>query len=257
MSPPTDKTQKIASSGHASAVAPAMASTIPPENPEQMKDAVLTTSLDGVITSCNMGFTRYGYGPETLVGMKLAELFSVDDQSVLTKLVMPAVREKGRCEATLHGRTKRGVEFAFHLCLSLLREASSASHGYGCDCFGSDGNKVAIPRSRYRAFGNGRESHRSARSRRNGIPDYQPRDAQVYGVGRSRGRAHRDGAGSWRNGNGQGARRPHHPRVFLSSQEAVGRYQLRRSARTSRRERIVRLRERGVQRRGFLQTRIV
>ena len=94
-----------------------------------MKDAVLTTSLDGVVTSCNMGFSRFGYGPEALVGMKLADLFSVDDQSVLTKLVMPAVREKGRCEATLHGRTKRGVEFAIHLCLSLLREASSAPMG--------------------------------------------------------------------------------------------------------------------------------
>ena len=76
-----------------------------------------------------MGFSRYGYGPATVVGMNLAELFSADDQSVLTKLVMPAVREKGRCEATLHGRTKRGEEFAVHLCLSLLRDASATPQG--------------------------------------------------------------------------------------------------------------------------------
>lgn len=129
MSPPTDKTQKIASGGHAAAVAPATTSTIPPENPEQMKGAVLTTGLGGVITSCNMGFSRFGYGPEILVGMKLADLFSEDDQTVLTKLVMPAVREKGRCEATLQGRTKRGAEFTIHLCLSLLRAASSVPMG--------------------------------------------------------------------------------------------------------------------------------
>lgn len=129
MSPPTDKTQKVTGSGRGSAAAASPAKSLPPENPEQIKDAVLTTTLDGVINSCNMGFGRYGYGPETLVGMNLADLFCVDDQSVLTKLVMPAVREKGRCEATLRGRNKRGVKFAIHLCLSLLREASSTPTG--------------------------------------------------------------------------------------------------------------------------------
>ena len=76
-----------------------------------------------------MGFSRYGYGPENLVGMNLADLFSSDDQTVLTRIVFPAVREKGRCEATLRGRTKRGEEFTIHLCLSLLREASSTPTG--------------------------------------------------------------------------------------------------------------------------------
>jgi len=129
VSPPTDKTPKVANSGHATVRAAAPASTISPENPDPLKDAVLTTSMDGVITGCNMGFSRYGYGPENLVGMNLAELFSADDQTVLTKLVMPAVREKGRCEATLHGRGKRGEEFSIHLSLSLLREASSTPRG--------------------------------------------------------------------------------------------------------------------------------
>ena len=127
MSPPTDKTQKVVGGGSAAAAAPAK--SLPPESPDPAKDAVLTTNLDGIITSCSMEFSRYGYGPEVLVGMSLADLFSADDQSVLTKLVMPAVREKGRCEATLHGRTKRGQELALHLCLSLLREASSLPTG--------------------------------------------------------------------------------------------------------------------------------
>jgi PAS domain S-box-containing protein len=125
----TDKTQKAAGTGRGSAAAAAPAKILPPENPEQVKDAVLMTTLDGVITGCNTGFGRYGYGPETLVGGNLADLFSVDDRSVLAKLVLPAVREKGRCEATLHGRSKSGVEFAVHLRLSLLREASSAPMG--------------------------------------------------------------------------------------------------------------------------------
>jgi PAS domain S-box-containing protein len=129
VSPPTDKTPKVANSAQATERAGVSGSAISPENPEQLKDAVLTTSLDGVITSCNMGFSRYGYGPDNLVGMNLAELFSTDDRTVLTKLVMPAVHEKGRCEATLHARSKRGEEFSIHLCVSLLREASSTPTG--------------------------------------------------------------------------------------------------------------------------------
>ena len=129
-----DKAKKLPDSGHTSPPSAAPGSVSPPEIPnkqehDQLKDAILTASLDGVITSCNMGLSRYGYGPEDLVGTNLAYLFSAEDQSVLTRLVMPAVREKGRCEATLHGRTRRGEEYAVHLCLSLLRDASSTPAG--------------------------------------------------------------------------------------------------------------------------------
>jgi PAS domain S-box-containing protein len=96
---------------------------------EQSKAAVLTTSLDGLILSCNTCLSRHGYGPEELVGTSFADLFSADDRSVLTNLVLPAVREKGRCEATLHARTRRGEEFSIHLCVSLLRDAKSAPAG--------------------------------------------------------------------------------------------------------------------------------
>ncbi|MGA7971148.1 MAG: sigma 54-interacting transcriptional regulator, partial [Terriglobales bacterium] len=104
---------------------------VPPDQSrsELSKDAVLTTNLDGMILSCNTGLSRHGYGPEELVGTNLADLFSTDDRSVLTKLVLPGVREKGRCEATLHGRTRKSEEFSIHLCVSLLRDAKSAPAG--------------------------------------------------------------------------------------------------------------------------------
>jgi len=124
-----DKSQKVAAGRHGSAHAAAPASALYAESADQVKDAVLTTSLDGIITACTMGLSRYGFGPEDLVGTKLAHLFSVDDQSVFAKLVLPAVHEKSRCEATLHGHSKRGEEFALHLCLSLLREGSSTPTG--------------------------------------------------------------------------------------------------------------------------------
>jgi PAS domain S-box-containing protein len=129
-----DKAKKVPHSDQI-AGSPAVATVSPrAETPdqsrsEQSKEAVLTTSLDGLILSCNTGLSRHGYGPDELVGTNLADLFSADDRSVLTNLVLPAVREKGRCEATLHGRTRKGEEFSIHLCVSLLRDASSAPAG--------------------------------------------------------------------------------------------------------------------------------
>ena len=123
-----DKTSKLSASGQS---APHTTAGDGPTSrvADQLKDAILITSLDGVITGCNMGLSHYGYGPDSLVGTKLESLFSTDDQSVIHKLVIPTVRERGRCEATLHGRTKRGEEYSVHLCVSLLRDASSTPTG--------------------------------------------------------------------------------------------------------------------------------
>ncbi len=96
-----------------------------PEIPDQAQDAVLITDLRGVITSCNLGLHRYGYAPGDLVGKQLADLFCADDQSVLAKVIMPAVRERGSCDHELRGQTKAGVEFCLHLCLTLVRDADS------------------------------------------------------------------------------------------------------------------------------------
>ena len=129
-----DKVKKLPDSDQVTARPTAPCGSLRAETPDQSKselskDAVVTTSLDGVILSCNTGLSRHGYGPEELVGTNLADLFSADDRSVLSKLVFPAVREKGRCEATLHGRTRKGEEFSIHLCVSLLRDAKSAPAG--------------------------------------------------------------------------------------------------------------------------------
>lgn len=130
MSPPTEKDEKVDSSIHPNSPrSAAPVSILSPEVSDQLQDAVFTTNLEGVITSCNMGLSRYGYAPEEVVGKKLAALFCADDQSVLTKMVIPAVREKGSCDGTLRGRAKRGGEFCVHLCLTLLRDAGSVPAG--------------------------------------------------------------------------------------------------------------------------------
>ena len=129
MSPPIEKDHKVDTRSHTnSSLSAAPARALSPEILDQ-QDAVFTTTLEGVITSCNTGLSRYGYAPEELVGKKLATLFCADDQSVLTKMVIPGVREKGRCEGTLRGRAKRGEEFCVHLCLTLLCDAGSVPAG--------------------------------------------------------------------------------------------------------------------------------
>src|ERR1035438_2307170 len=132
VSPQMDKARKFDSSGHSSALrsgSSAPGSVLAPEMPEQAQDTVLTTDLRGVITSCNLGLCRYGYAPEELVGKDLADLFCADDQSVLTNVVIPTVREKGRCEHGLRGQAKSGGEFCLHLCLTLVRDADSIPTG--------------------------------------------------------------------------------------------------------------------------------
>ena len=129
MSSPMDKAKDLARSGQDVPHSTSCCHFPPPELPDQVTDAVLTTGLDGVINSCNLGLSRYGLEPENVVGTNLAYLFSAEDQSVLTQLVIPAVREKGRCEATLHGRTRRGEEYAVRICVSLLRDRTSSPTG--------------------------------------------------------------------------------------------------------------------------------
>jgi len=125
-----DKVKKFASSGHGGDIrSAAPGSVLAPEIPDQAQDAVLTTDLRGVITGCNLGLRQYGYAPEELVGKPLADLFCADDQSVLTNIVLPAVREKGRCEHELRGQARSGGEFCLHLCLTLVRDADSIPTG--------------------------------------------------------------------------------------------------------------------------------
>ncbi len=121
-----DKAKNLAhSAGSSDPRSAVSANVLAPEIPHLAQDTVLITDLRGVITSCNLGLRQFGYAPEELVGRQLADLFCADDQSVLANVMMPTVREKGRCEHELHGQAKSGAEFCLHLCLTLVRDADS------------------------------------------------------------------------------------------------------------------------------------
>ena len=42
---------------------------------DQLQDAVFTTDLHGIITSCNQAVDRYGFAPKELVGRNIADFY--------------------------------------------------------------------------------------------------------------------------------------------------------------------------------------
>ncbi len=96
---------------------------------DQLQDAVFTTDLDGIITSCNQGVDRYGFTPKELVGRQVADLYGMGPDGRLLTKGIALVLEKGRFEGELPCRTKSGQLVDVHLCLTAVRDASAAPTG--------------------------------------------------------------------------------------------------------------------------------
>src|SRR5208282_1047451 len=108
---------------------------------DQLQDAVFTTDLHGIITSCNQGVGRYGFAPKELVGRKIADFYgnaigigigigngndNSNDQQASLAGAIASVLDKGRFEGELCCRTKSGQNVNVHLCLTLLRDSNAA-----------------------------------------------------------------------------------------------------------------------------------
>jgi len=104
-----------------------------------LQDAVFTTDLHGIITSCNQGVGRYGFAPKELVGRKIADFYGIgngngngndnsnsNDQQAFLSGAIASVLDKGRFEGELRCRTKSGQSVDVHLCLTLLRDSNAA-----------------------------------------------------------------------------------------------------------------------------------
>jgi transcriptional regulator with PAS, ATPase and Fis domain len=92
---------------------------------DQLQDAVFTTDLHGIITSCNLCAERYDFAPRERVGRNIADFYGVDQQTFLASRALALVIEKGRFEGEFHGCTKSGGDLEVHLCLTLLRDANA------------------------------------------------------------------------------------------------------------------------------------
>jgi len=140
--PPTERAPKSATGSRAcQAAAPAreaslhsgipsgIHSGIQPGILDQLQDAVFTTDLHGIITSCNQAVDRYGFAAKELLGKNIADFFRVEQQTFVASQAIASVLENGRFEGELRCRTKSGQDVDVHLCLTLLRDACAAPAG--------------------------------------------------------------------------------------------------------------------------------
>src|ERR1700694_835488 len=132
--PPTERAPKSVTGSRAcQAVAPAreasLFSGIPPGILDQLQDAVFTTDLHGIITSCNQGVDRYGFGAKDLVGKNIADFYGIEQQTFLGTRAIASVLEQGRFEGEIRCRTRPGPDVDVHLCLTLLGDAKAAPAG--------------------------------------------------------------------------------------------------------------------------------
>lgn len=104
----------------------------------QIHDAVVTTDMNGYVTSWNKGAERLmGYSESEALGKHASFMYPPDDQEILYKEVIEPVQRKGAHEAEVRTLTKFGTTYIAQLSLSLLRDPSGNSIGmigYSLDC---------------------------------------------------------------------------------------------------------------------------
>jgi PAS domain S-box-containing protein len=132
--PPTESAQKTATGSRACHSSPRTGEAklpfvLQPGILDQLQDAVFTTDLYGIITSCNQGADRYGSAAKDMIGRNIADFHGDEQQTFLASRAIASVLEKGRFEGELRCRTKSGQDVDVHLCLTLLRDANAAPVG--------------------------------------------------------------------------------------------------------------------------------
>jgi len=104
---------------------------------EQTNDSVITTDLDGVVTSWNHGAVRvFGYGVEEALGRHIGFVYPEASGEFLEKEVIAPLKAKGTHEVEVQLKRKDGTLFPAFLSLSLLYDESGRPEGmvgYGVD----------------------------------------------------------------------------------------------------------------------------
>jgi PAS domain S-box-containing protein len=109
---------------------------------DQLQDAVFTTDLQGIVTSCNRGADRYGFATGARAGRSIADFYGIDPKAFLAARALALVLENGRFEGEFRGRAKSGCDVDVHLCLTLLRDANGTPAGILGFSIELTGNKV-------------------------------------------------------------------------------------------------------------------
>jgi PAS domain S-box-containing protein len=97
---------------------------------DQIHDSVVSTDLDGNVTSWNKGAERlFGYSAKEALGKHISFVYPEDQRQFLEKEVIRPLKEKGEYDVEVRMRTKSGKDFHAHLSLSLLRDREGSVTG--------------------------------------------------------------------------------------------------------------------------------
>ena len=97
---------------------------------DQIHDSVVSTDLNGNITSWNKGAERlYGYSTEEAHGKHISLIYPDDEKEFLENGVINPVLEKKEHETEVKMQRKNGEIFYAHLALSLLHDTSGKIKG--------------------------------------------------------------------------------------------------------------------------------
>ncbi|MGD8931914.1 MAG: PAS domain S-box protein, partial [Chromatiales bacterium] len=97
---------------------------------DQTHDSVVTTDLDGFITSWNGGAKRlFGLTPEQAIGQHISCIYPQSQQKFLQQKVILPLKKHGLHEVELFMQRADGSEFPAHLSLSLLYDDQGSPQG--------------------------------------------------------------------------------------------------------------------------------
>lgn len=97
---------------------------------DQIHDAVVSTDLQGIITSWNKGAERhYGYSAQEMLGQNISVIYTEKQQHFLQHNVIEPLLQEGEHEAEVRPRRKSGEEFDAHLSLSMLYDETGKPKG--------------------------------------------------------------------------------------------------------------------------------
>ncbi len=97
---------------------------------DQIHDSVVSTDLDGHVTSWNKGAERlFGYSDKEALGQHISFLYPEDKHRFLEQEVIKPLKKKREHEIEVQMRRKSGEDFHAHLSLSMLRSKDGSVVG--------------------------------------------------------------------------------------------------------------------------------
>jgi PAS domain S-box-containing protein len=103
---------------------------------DQIHDSVVSTDLDGVVTSWNKGAERlFQYTAEEAIGKPISFVYPEEERQHLKDQVVEPLKRKGEHECEVRMRRKNGQDFYAQLALSMLTESGvpKGMIGYSMD----------------------------------------------------------------------------------------------------------------------------